>query len=137
MKKIGREREVLTQDTFWPQNLFDGRKCSLRWEVLTQGLDAGTGCWHQIDVLHSFGHWSTEADLSPCARLVWGVALVLDTLQGPFLLKDGSLPLLFSTAQISAGSKAFWTRPRGWALTSLYKRWTRTLATCSPASSPQ
>lgn len=66
-----RERKrSFTQDTFWPQNLFDGRKCSLRWEILTQGLDAGTECWHQIDVVHSFGHWSTEADLSPCARLV-------------------------------------------------------------------
>lgn len=68
-----------------------GRKCSQRWETLTQGLDAGIECWHQIDVLHSFVPWSTEADLSPCGRLLWGV-VVLDTLQGPFLLKDGSLP---------------------------------------------
>lgn len=68
MKKIGRE----FFRTLFGSEPVGGRKFSLRGETLIQGLDADIECWHQIDALHSFVHWSTEADLSPRARLIWG-----------------------------------------------------------------
>lgn len=71
MKK-NRERKGNSSGHFLAPEPVGGRKCSLRWETLTQGRDAGIECWHQIDALPSFVHWSMEADLSPCARLIWG-----------------------------------------------------------------
>lgn len=70
MKKIGEKGEFL-QDTLAPEPV-GGRKCSCGGRHLSKG-------W-MLDIEYSVGtkyalhlvHWSTEADLSPRARLIWG-----------------------------------------------------------------